>query len=327
LAIHSPGPITSLLKQSLPSPTEAQPPESKKARLSSVSLDGNEDDTIEKRISSDFYTSLDQVRQDILRLRDAFGSESVTAPKTLQDAASNLADILSSDDGNPESYPAHKESVPQAGQVITLRTQTEKGAQQLYSGLQSQDKLTSQNLVLDGRRLPNGFDLTDPATINTNLLAPTKERRTFGDVFRPHRNLKALEMPRNPRTTFRSNTIGFSKNPNLDKATALNRLDYKFQQLPVSSWLNYSINNQQSSRRLRGKSFAQGDLRAALMANEVASQETDDASALFTKAFSSFALSMTIVVIGGPRTGPRDFTHYSGRLLLSSASLDLQGKL
>ena len=294
--MDSSGPVSTLLNHSLPSDDD-HAPESKRLRRSSASP---EYDTIEKRISSDFYTSIDQLQQDLARLRDALpnerpdtvpngDSQHSTSSKTLLEAADKVAKILSSDD--IEDFPRHSpsDSTHRPGQVITLRSQTEKGTQQLFSGLQAQDNVKAATTLVDGRRLPNGFDLTDPATMDTSMLAPTKDRRLFGDVFRPHRNVKQLEMPRSSRTTFRSNVLGFSKEPNLDKTITLNRHDYKGQQLPVSSWLNYNTSDQQSSRKLRGKSFAQGDLRAALMANDVAAHDDEDESTLFRRAFSSFA--------------------------------------
>lgn len=294
--MDSSAPVSTLLNHSLPSDDD-HAPESKRLRRSSVSP---EYDTIEKRISSDFYTSIDQLRHDVARLRDALpnerpdrlpngDSQRSSSPMTLFEAADKVAKVLSLDDIQDPPPHSPSESTHHPGQVITLRSQTEKGTQQLYSGLQIQDKVKGATAAVDGRRLPNGFDLTDPATMDTSMLAPTRDRRLFGDIFRPHRNVKQLEMPRSSRTTFRSNIVGFSKEPNPDKMTTTNRHDYKSQQLPVSSWLNYNTSDQQSSRKLRGKSFAQGDLRAALMANDVAANEDEDESALFRRAFSSFA--------------------------------------
>ncbi len=207
-------PVSSLLKQSLPS-NEPTSPEKKRVRLSSASP---EDDSIERRISSDFYTSFDQIQKDLSRLRDAISNIGPAAQvngdvkipdvstDSLHEAADKLAEILSSD-GNP----VHTGLTHRTGQVITLRSQTEKGTQQLYSGLQLEDTETGAVSSLDGRKLPNGFDLTDPATMDTSMLAPTKDRRLFGDVFQPHRNLKQLEAPGISRTTFRGNTLGFFK--------------------------------------------------------------------------------------------------------------------
>lgn len=283
-------PISPLLKQALPA-SDAVQPDSKRPRLSDVP----EDDTIGKRISSDFYTSIDQVRVDLSRLQDAIkainnpatvngeSKDDALTPNTLQEASTKIEEILSLDDLKP------KPSIHTTGQVITLRSQTEKGTQQLYSGLQLEDSVTGQIKRLDGRRLPNGFDLTDPATMDTSLLAPTKDRRTFGDVFRPPSSLKQLDVPRSTRSTFRGNTLTFSKDSSLDKPQSGNRNDYRSQQLPVGSWLSYNLSDHQSDKRLRGRSLAQGDLRAALLANDLASQDTEDASSLFKKAYSSFA--------------------------------------
>ena len=203
----SSSPVSSLLKHSLPS-NETRTPETKRVRLSSAAP---EDDTIEKRISADFYTSIEQVRRDVERLRGILANDKTEvvpngdapdenqSPKALRDAADKLTRILSSDEieeGRQNNNTANLKPTHRTGQVITLRSQTEKGTQQLFSGLQVDDNVEDPILALDGRRLPNGFDLTDPATMDTSMLAPTKDRRLFGDVFRPHRNLKQLDMPR-----------------------------------------------------------------------------------------------------------------------------------
>ena len=297
---RSSSPVSSLLKHSLPSNANSSP-DTKRVRLSSLAP---EDDTIEKRISADFYTSIEQVRRDVERLRGILANDKTEvqpngdapdrnqSPKALREAADNLTRILSShdiEDGRQNNNFANLEPTHRTGQVITLRSQTEKGTQQLFSGLQVDDNLKEPIVARDGRRLPNGFDLTDPATMATSMLAPTKDRRLFGDVFRPHRNLKQLDMPRSSRTTSRGNVLKFSQESDLDKPVTPNRNDYKFQHLPVSSWLDYNVSDQQTHKKRRGKSFAQGDVRAAMVANDLAVQDSEDASALFRKAFSSFA--------------------------------------
>lgn len=160
----------------------------------------------------------------------------------------------------------------------------------LYSGLQS-ESVENKDLTKGGRRLPNGFDLAEAAPMDANSLAPTKQPRKFGDVFGPHRNTKALEMPRS-RTTFRSNTLGFSSDQFPDRPAPMSRQDYKHQQLATGSWLTYAkghaLSEQDASRKYRDKNAATNDFRAALIANDVAVNESNDSLALFKKAFSSF---------------------------------------
>ena len=148
--------------------------------------------------------------------------------------------------------------------------------------------------MVDGRRLPNGFDLTAPATMASTLLAPPKDKRLFGDVFRPRPTIKQLDMPR-PRSTNRTATLRFETEPLFDKTTPVNRTDYKNQSLPTSTWLSYSkgagSNDHDVLRKQRERALTATDFRAALVANDVASNEGDDANALFKRVFSSFTPS------------------------------------
>ncbi|RMD41993.1 hypothetical protein DV735_g3132, partial [Chaetothyriales sp. CBS 134920] len=179
-------------------------------------------------------------------------------------------------------------------QIITLRSQTEKGSQQLYSGLpvSSNEKLAA----IDGRQLPNGFDVTD-ATINSALLVPAKDNRLFGDVFRPRTSLKQLEQPRPPQASA-TTTLRFETGLVSDRATPIHRADYKYQALPTSSWLTYSshtlsndpdtVKNQHAWPSLNA-----ADAKASATTEAVAGSEADKAAetldALFKDAFCSFA--------------------------------------
>jgi len=184
-------------------------------------------------------------------------------------------------------HPGHE-----TGQVLTLRSQTEKGAQQLFSGLQIHREGTGDRLtVIDGRKLPNGFDLADPATMDVAALTQAGEKkRVFGDVFRMHRNLKQLELPRTSRSAARENILEFTSEPGLDRLAAPNKQDYKFTSLPTGSWLSY--NHAGSSLDLDWKRMPRSgttDITATLHANHALDAEQQKGAALFKAAYSSFA--------------------------------------
>jgi hypothetical protein len=267
-----------------------------------MSPDDDEKPTIETKILEGEYNSVDQLTDDIKRAKDAIDAQHDSARvnghvknNSMEGAASELLTLFSShldstSDSKATTHASPSVSNHRNGQIITLRSQTEKGTQQLFSGLQVQ-RQGDKDVVVDGRRLPNGFDLTDPATMDSTLLAPPKEKRLFGDVFRPRPTVKQLEMPRS-RPANRTSTLSFVTEPSLEKGVPINRADYKNQSLPTSIWLSYSkttaYNDQDALRRQRERALTATDFRAALVANDVAANEADDANALFKKVFSSF---------------------------------------
>ena len=271
-------------------------------RLSSVEP---RNDTIRWKIESSAYTSIAQVLQDIESGKgrlvdsnnpDADGNDgSGVAQDAIEAFIARMSPKESRADevlpDNPNKAEGGRKSLP-AGRIITLRSQTEKGPQQLYSGLpETNEYNNSSSGEIDGRRLPNGFDLSQPTTVDLGTLAPPKEKRTIGDVFRPLSRTKALEPPRNTRSAFKSNTLGFVSEPNLERTSNLNRSDYKYQQLPTGSWLSYNKETNETDllRKQRERTLGGTDFRTVLMANELAGKDAEDPTMLFRKAFSSFA--------------------------------------
>ncbi|ETN43120.1 uncharacterized protein HMPREF1541_02278 [Cyphellophora europaea CBS 101466] len=291
--------LTAFLRSPIPTGS-TQKPNAKRARLSSTE---SEPDTIEHRILSGIYQSKEGILEDVELVRNAEpqalqngtvnGDLLERPPSASDDVAHQLIQLLSSSQAITSPRRSVEPSIPSrhAGQIIMLRSATEKGVSMLYSGLQS-DSAEEKDLTKDGRRLPNGFDLAEPATMDANVLAPSKQIRNFGDVFGPHRNTKALEMPRS-RPTFRSNTLSFSSHQVPNRPAPVNRPDYKHQQLQTDSWLTYAgvhkLGDDDPSRRYRDKNAVAHDFRAALIANDVTVNQSDETLGLFKKAFSSFA--------------------------------------
>lgn len=245
---------------------------------------------------NDIRKSLEAVLED-----SSLDADDRDGPRSLRTVTEEFVEALSGQrSSNPTSTPAEgrapkrDDSIGLAGQIITVRSSTDHGPRQLYSGLQTAKTKQEQPLSdLDGRRLPNGFDLTYPNTVDSDTLAPPKDKRTFGEVFKSLPKTKALELPRSTRNAFRSNVLKFVSEPSLERNPNLNRNDYKFQGLATGTWLNYSKggphNEQDLLRRLREKTLASSDARSAMMTSESTASEKEDPTLMFKKVFSSFA--------------------------------------
>jgi hypothetical protein len=291
--------LSSFLRQKIPTNSTARP-DAKRVRLDSVEPEAQ---SIESRIIAGVYRSTDDVVKDVESLRgasaappvngDADGEHILAASDTLMEAADRFLRLLKSQktvDSTDESL-GKQTPKQQPGQIIMLRSSTDRGLQTLYSGLQS-DSPENHDHSKDARRLPNGFDLAEPAAMDAALLAPSRQTRKFGDVFGPHRNAKSLEMPRS-RTAFRSNTLTFTSDRFQDLPLSLNRSDYRNMSTRASAFLDYAkgrpLSEQDASRKYRDKHAPPDDFKTALIANDAAVNEATDPLAQFKRAFSSFA--------------------------------------
>jgi hypothetical protein len=197
--------------------------------------------------------------------------------------------------------------------VLTLTSQTDRGPKQLYSGLQTKRKDgvedTSNDSInqkkefptLDPGKFPNGITTTLVPPSNTpNLPNLAKQKRVFGEVFRPHRSLKALEPPRPSRNATRGSSLGWVNHEELagsERPTPAYKSDYRYASLPTGSWLHYNsaeasaASAPDSKRRQKDRALSFGESRAEA-ADEIAENEQARAKALFQSAYSSFAPSI-----------------------------------
>lgn len=281
--------MRSLLRHELPA-AETSQPGLKRARLDA---DVTVASTIEQRIQTGFYESDIQVREDIAKLRRHVSSQQNTengdTTVDLTDSGQKLIMLL---DDLGTTKAKHEADADDRDQIIMLRSQTEKGMTTLYSGAQINSTTRTRN-VIDGRQLPNGFDLAKPLTLDPVFLAPPKQSRKFADVFGPNRNTKPLEVPRG-RTALRSNSLTFNAEAFQERNSPLNRQDFRHQHLTTPVWIDYSkghsLDEQDISRKYRDKGVAPSDFRAALVANDHRMNESNDNNiALYKQAFSSFA--------------------------------------
>jgi hypothetical protein len=183
------------------------------------------------------------------------------------------------------------------GLVLTLTSVTEKGPKPLYSGLQAASRpknpvnvLDSDSLrvlaPLDAKILPNGMTIIDPVALRAHRkLKESKDTRTIGNVFQPHRSLKPLEAPQSLRSGTRDSKlefIGRDSVATLDRATPTYKGDYKFAALPTGQWLQYNSGATAAQHDLEIKK-GKGDQ------DEAAENDQTKVKALFQAAYSSFA--------------------------------------
>ena len=162
------------------------------------------------------------------------------------------------------------------GQVLSMRTYTDRGPRQVYSGLQS-DPTTR----LAGKTLPNGFELIEASPAETSSEA-SRKKRTFGEVF-TNRASKPLDMPRNFRPRPGEREIGFTSQTDalLSQIVPHNKHDYSFTKIPPGLWLKYGGNFKPREARQRVGSKS----------DEEPSSDKANFGDLMQKAYSSFAPS------------------------------------
>ena len=197
--------------------------------------------------------------------------------------------------------------------VLTLSTHTNRGPKYLYSGLQRESKNGVVDASDDSINRSNELSILDPATfpngITASLVPPSnapnlpnsaKQKRVFGEVFRPHRSLKALEPPRPSRNATRGSSLGWVNHEELagsERPTPAYKSDYRYASLPTGSWLHYNSTEASaasapdSKRRQKDRALSFGESRAEA-ADEIAEIEQARVKALFQSAYSSFAPSI-----------------------------------
>ncbi len=190
------------------------------------------------------------------------------------------------EDNNFVSTAMDGDTAHERGLVLTLNSMTEKGPKPLYTGLQCSSGMSHAVETMrrtyadvDANILPNGMTVIEPVALHAHRkLKESKDRRTIGQVFPPHRNLKSLEAPQPPRSSSRDSALQFVEAGRFDgfaKAKATYKSDYKFASLPTGQWLQYK--NSPTADK------ADGDREDAT------GQDQTKIKALFQAAYSSFA--------------------------------------
>lgn len=173
------------------------------------------------------------------------------------------------DNGNMEESTGH---------VLTLRTYTDRGPRQVYSGLQA-----DPTIPIDSKSLPNGFEVIDSAPVSLRR-EPNVLPRTFGTVFRPHRNSKPLEAPKPTRAQSHLSELNFvSDLDNLfNRITSAYKQDYSFARVPAGEWLRYAGDEKHLRKPQEIPHSGQDDLLGS---------DRTEAGSLFRATYSSFAPS------------------------------------
>lgn len=235
-------------------------------------------DTIEGRLASQYYSSIDDLIADFRRavnqVKDGKLPNGYNEKSSLSDV-DKIEQILSSYSHNSDSSSriVARHPVGQAGQVLTLRSAVEGGGtRQLFTGLRIQPAKDMELNEIDARTLPNGLDIVESAVSTVAPIAAEKEARTVGEVFRQLRNIRQLETPKNSRGT-RDIVLEFT-NP-IEMLKPSNKEDHRLANLNAGSWLEYSISDYDSIQQHPQQPKA----------------SIKDTDTLFKATFSSFAPS------------------------------------
>ncbi|KKY15505.1 hypothetical protein UCRPC4_g06308 [Phaeomoniella chlamydospora] len=312
-----------LLSKPLP-PSETLQSDTKRPRLS----DGAQGDTISLRIETGSYQSTEAVVNDIQTLLDhqanlSNGHAAQNGDDTQREALKNALSKftlerslrsrkIKSEDDTVDT--TNLETVPSADSAIyrmalTLFGNTDRGPRQLFSSLQlatetepqgesGQNYVSSRLLYpkLEEDLLPNGITATKAVPFNAqNASAEKRKDATFGQIFRPHPSLKALEPPKPPKTTPKSSALSWVqpivnatllRNPQTDKG------HYKSSALPAGQWLRYS--GPKTKNELVTFNEQLGREKGAVFNDRGNNSSPDDVQAakqksLFLSAYSSFA--------------------------------------
>lgn len=186
--------------------------------------------------------------------------------ETLSKYQSKLNDLQSVEESHDNLTQKTNGPLSPASVVLSLRSQTDQGIRQLFSGLPEKADTSDIN----GRHLPNGFELTELSKMGKESTIPTDARK-FGDVFTPHRNTKSLDIPRphrNPRIQ------GLDFVPPFENILPANRTDHRYAALSTGSWLKYATSD-----------------RLGTDTKNLSKDNSEEKSGLFKAAFSSFAPS------------------------------------
>ncbi|KAK5061116.1 hypothetical protein LTR84_007658 [Exophiala bonariae] len=300
----------SLLKYPLP-PSASDSPSVKKARLTESEVTN---DTIEQRILTERYHSLDALSEDVNTAKNAllneFSSvtpngqvEHVTVPDVdLKMQASNLVTLVlnclkepspsllpngGTSSGDAKDLDGPIQSNPRSCQVLSLRTQTHGQTPLLYSGLQNKGEENNHegdtSSADDGLALPNGFELTDFAALNAVIKPQKLAPRTFGEVFGSHASahVTPLDEPKPSRNSTRSKELNFLPVAGISKNPSKSKIDYKDAELSIGKWITNRFSNS------RNPSLSTTTLHRSEKASQARS--ADDEEALFRSAYSSFA--------------------------------------
>lgn len=238
----------------------------------------DETDTIEKKILDGDYASYEDVLEDVEALTPAILDEKPNGPMvngittqptskareriaamqefltkaSRRHAASVKQEVLEGNDKEVEVALSH--DARDAGQVLTVRTQTSTGARQVFSGLQRSARLEAEGgdsgvftfdiaAPIDLKRLPNGFDIIEPIPLNAHMKRKEeKQVRTFGEVFTPHKNTKPLEAPRPAKSIAKGHSVSFISNTDAlyaQRSEPIFKSDHLYSQLPAGQWLRY----------------------------------------------------------------------------------------
>ncbi|SPO04468.1 uncharacterized protein DNG_07153 [Cephalotrichum gorgonifer] len=275
-------PTPSVLDKPIPSPEQAEPPPSKRAKSEDTMP------TVATKVARDEYTSLDELFEDIsvtirARLAEISPSPSAEEAKALNGLRTKAIELIKRELSYPQApYPTSHRTSQSTTLTVTPNVQN---ARQLYSSLPS-NAAAARLAVSSAKQLPPGVSAT-----TLTCRSEAVEEKTLGDVLPAPRNRTPLlpspatTKAAQPKPISKENVIGFY-HPELSDSSMRRPNGYSSSRLAVGHYLDYTRATPQSPVKAKQRERAQSlaGLKPSTSELEVVEMES-----LFRTAFSSFA--------------------------------------
>lgn len=297
----------SILKRPIPEPANAEEPEAKRQK----SDDGTKPLSIEDKVLQDEYEVLDDVFLDIRAVvKDRIAElQSSSSNESVKDSDAAIVDTNKFRDKAHELYrreSAYPKSIVEpslsasgdvgdalhpssTGSVVLTVYGNAPQPKHLFSSLQKRtatpDHPEGVTRPLPPVALPNG--ITTTVVVPSDSLPKGGRTLTLGELFPAPRNLPPLQPPKAPKSTTKSNILGFY-HPELMVKPKYRSDTYYSQNISTGHWLDYSNATPSSQNKTKQRERAQ-----SLAGHKPSSDELEmsEMEALFRGAFSSFAPS------------------------------------
>ncbi|KAK4218362.1 hypothetical protein QBC37DRAFT_333505 [Rhypophila decipiens] len=290
-----------LLKRPIPESEEGGEPSPKRAK----SEEGGAHLSITDKFQQDTYAVLDDLIADMTQVFKSYVKElESTAPKDNPSAnddkiARALAfkrkvfDMYRRELAYPNIPPPPpskvdlKEALPSSatGSLVLTAVGAAPTLKPLFTSLQRSTTPDGVFMPLADASLPKGVLTTDILPDVVPQSDKAGRTLTLGELFPSPRNLPPLQPPKVPKTTTKSNILGFY-HPELTEKSKYSSGTYFSQTVPTGNWLDYS--NATPTTRAKTKQRERAQSLAGVKPSSV-ELELSEMESLFRGAFSSFA--------------------------------------
>ncbi|KAM7204287.1 hypothetical protein V8F20_003700 [Naviculisporaceae sp. PSN 640] len=180
-----------------------------------------------------------------------------------------------------------KEALPSSatGGIVLTAVGAAPTLKPLFTSLQRSTTPDGVLRPITDAALPKGVSTTEILPDVVPQSDKTARPLTLGELFPSPRNLPPLQPPKAPKTTTKSNVLGFY-HPELTEKSMYRTGSYFLQNIPTGNWLDYS--NATPTTRAKTKQRERAQSLAGVKPSSV-ELEMSEMESLFRGAFSSFA--------------------------------------